>query len=74
MSAIGYENYFENRGKWRRMASLVQSRRLLMQFARVVPEFNHVVPEYIIEREDSGTKKCLLFHSQFFSTRFYLIL
>jgi hypothetical protein len=73
MSAIGTENYYEKRGKWRKIANLEQS-RMLLQFARVVPEgreFNRV-PEYIMERvvqqSINGTKIVHFFIYYFFNT------
>jgi hypothetical protein len=61
MNAIGSANYYEHRGKWRKLASLEQS-RLLLQFARVVPEgreFNQAASVYmqqVVQQSINGAK------------------
>jgi len=61
MNAIGNENFYGHRGKWRKLASLEQS-RLLLQFARVVPEgreFNRAASDYmqqVVQQSINGTK------------------
>ena len=79
MRAIGSENYYEGRGKWRKLASLEQS-RLLLQFAKVVPEgreYNRAtldtISQYfmqqVVQRSINGTKNINFYHCYFFLTR-----